>query len=1046
MKKKLAIFLGLLLFLLPLFSVSSSDEKASNPKKMSFLEGKLYVLSPSEKAIHQYKLSGDRISSFDLKPPLDAVDFTAFQNKLWVIFSDLPFLFVYSSSGAFIQQIPLNPSIMKPTAIEAMGEYLLIADQMGVWVLDAQLQIMQLIAYPGLSDENAYKIESMAWYHHRLYIACSIHQEVYVYSSLSQEGYFTYLASMGGYGSETGRHKKLSGLAVYGKLWLCDSAKAGFEEHHLLTGAVQLRGLDASSSPYADVLVAEKRLYLCSANSDKVYSFPLSQEESPNLAPFFSHENIDFGSISLNDPVQEKLMIYSPDGLPIKGKLSSDHPAVWINPSEFSGSENAISVTLDPGYLKAGMELNAKVLVEFENAQKVSLPVKAKVSSQPDFRVRFPFPPAFSRLDKAPEVTILGQQKLEDEYELINFKESDPFILKKLKKGVFRIHIQGDPDPGFYTLRFQVRSPIIRSVRYFSFNFLYRSPENFLNATVLAEYFAADWCRFCPSGHRAFLELRDLYPRTQLNSLTYYNDCLEETPERLCFSGSEQRMRWYMPQGTHVSLFLNGGDPIHGGINAPDATMLKEYRDAIDPLLKQYTPLSISASLELDPDQRMLDIGATVIQTYPQELNHLRLYAVIAENDIELLVSTGQTQHNFVARQFISLDSSERAAIEGTTLSKSLRNDFHLQARIDDLIDLSQAYVLLFVQDYQSKKVYQTLYLPLKNSSESVVDFDLSSPLMHYFMVTDQPSKLYFELQNTGNVLDRYELTLQREEDFTKEVYLQDLLSQEKGLSLESKEMNPGEKRCFALVLPLGLDKTRSIGLRVRSLRSDKEKELTLSLFDEKKAMDRSRLLFPPPIALESEKGFVCNDDKLNLCWTSCGSVGFDSKEVEEDSFAGVRFHQLKIYPGKRRYLVKLFQKNGDASELELFIHRPLTLKLKINSHLLGKNKEMQMMDVAPFISKENRTMVPLRFIAESFGAQVNYGAQNQTIELIFYNGRITMQVGNKSAIANGKEIFLDSPPIIVNNRTFVPLRAIAELIGAEIYWDAKLQEVLLTL
>jgi hypothetical protein len=49
MKKKLAIFLGLLLFLLPLFSVSSSDEKASNPKKMSFLEGKLYVLSPRKK-------------------------------------------------------------------------------------------------------------------------------------------------------------------------------------------------------------------------------------------------------------------------------------------------------------------------------------------------------------------------------------------------------------------------------------------------------------------------------------------------------------------------------------------------------------------------------------------------------------------------------------------------------------------------------------------------------------------------------------------------------------------------------------------------------------------------------------------------------------------------------------------------------------------------------------------------------------------------------------------------------------------------------------
>jgi hypothetical protein len=1044
MKKKLAIFLGLLLFLLPLFSVSSSDSKSYSPKKITYLDGKLYVLAPKEQSISQYDLSGKQVAQFDLKLPPDAVDFVAFQGKLFVIFTEDPTLFVYKPSGEFFQAI--STGVLKPSAIQAVGDYLLIADTMGIWVLDAQAEPINLLPYPKASHEAVYRIESMAWAQNRLYLACGIHQEVYVYASEGQAGRFAYLSTLGGYGSETGRHKKLSGLAVYGKLWLCDSAKNGFEEHNLLTGEIQLRGLQSSLPSFSDILVAKDRIYLCSANSDTLYSFPLSEDSSRVFLPFFSHESIDFGSISMHDPAQEKLMIYSQNALPMKGKLSSDHPAIWVHPSEFDASENPITVTINPGHLKVGMELSANLRIEFTDGQRQLIPIKAKVATEPDFRVRFPFPPAFSSRDKALEVFILGQNKLQDDFELINFKESDPFVLKKNREGVFRIQIQDNPDPGFYTLRFQVRSPRIRSVRYFSFNFLYRSPENSLNGSVLAEYFAADWCRFCPSGHRAFLELRNLYSRSQLNSLTYYNDCLEDTPERLCFSGSEQRMRWYMPQGTHVSLFLNGGNPIHGGLNSPDATMLNEYREAIDPLLKQGTPISLSASLELDPDQRMLDIGATVIQTHPHDYYNLRLYCVIAENEIELPVSTGQTMHNFVARQFISLDSSTKAAIEGTELTRALRNDLHLQARIDDLINVSRAYLLLFVQDYHSKKVYQTLYLPLQNIPALEADFELSSPLTRYLARSANPIKVYFELQNTGNCWDSYDLSLNTEEAFLEEAYLMDLFEKEKGRSLATKVMNPGEKRSFALVLPHGLDATRKFGIFARSQRFEKEKELALTVVDDKIPMNPTRLLFPPPSALDSEKGYVASHHKLNLCWYSDGKMRFDRKEGEDAGFAGVRYHSLLLSPGKHRYVVNVYHGNNEATGLELFIHRPLKLVLTINSHIVSVNNEKQILDVAPFISKQNRTMVPLRFIAESFGAQVNFEAKTHSIELIFYNNRITMQVGNNIAVANGKEIQLDSSPLLVNQRTFVPLRAIAELIKAEIYWDAKLQEVHLTM
>ncbi len=1035
MKKKLACLLGLFLFLLPLFSVSSSDSKPYSPKKITYLDGKLYVLAPKEQRISQYDLTGKQVAQLDLKLPPDAVDFVAFQGKLFVIFAEDPTLFVYHPSGQIVQEISIG--VFQPSAIQAVGDYLLIADAMGIWVLDAQAQPLNLLPYPKAPYEAVYRIESMAWAQNRLYVACGIHQEIYIYASEGQTGRFTYLSTLGGYGSETGRHKKLSGLAVYGKLWLCDSAKNGFEEHNLLTGEIQLRGLQSSLPSFSDILVAKDRIYLCSANSDALYSFPLSEDSSRVYLPFFSHESIDFGSISMNDPAQEKLMIYSQNALPMKGKLSSDHPAIWVHPSEFDASENPITVTINPGHLTSGMELSANLRIEFADGQKQLIPIKANVMSEPDFRLRFPFPPAFSSLD-TPEIVILSQNKLQDDFELINPKETSSFYLEKKSTNIFRLQVNGNPDPGFYSLRFQVRSPRIRSVRQFSFNFLYRNPDNTLDGSVLAEYFAADWCRFCPSGHKALLELQDIYTRAQWNALTYYNDCLEDTPKRLCFSGAEQRMLWYMPQGTHVSLFLNGGHPIHGGLNAPDATMTREYREAIDPLLRQRTPISISASLEFDPELRKLDIGATVIQTHPHDYYNLRLHCVIAENEIALPVSTGQTMHNFVARQFISLDSSPKASVEGTELTRALRNDLHLQARIDDLINVSQAYLLLFVQDYHSKKVYQTLYLPLQNIPALEADFELSSPLTRYLARPANPLKIYFELQNTGNCWDSYDLSLKTNEVFLEEAYLMDLLEKEKRGNLVTKVMNPGEKRSYALVLPLGLDTTRKFGILARSQRFDKEKELSLTVIDDKIPMNPSRLLFPPPSALDSEKAYVTTHHKLNLCWNSDGKMHFDPKEGEDTAFAGARYHQLMLYPGKHRYIV--------APGLELFIHRSLKLVLTINSHLVSNNNEKQMMDVAPFISKENRTMVPLRFIAESFGAQVNFEAKSQTIELIFYDIRIVMQVGNNIAIVDDKEIQLDTSPVIVHQRTFVPLRAIADLIKAEIDWDAKLQEVHLTM
>jgi len=102
-------------------------------------------------------------------------------------------------------------------------------------------------------------------------------------------------------------------------------------------------------------------------------------------------------------------------------------------------------------------------------------------------------------------------------------------------------------------------------------------------------------------------------------------------------------------------------------------------------------------------------------------------------------------------------------------------------------------------------------------------------------------------------------------------------------------------------------------------------------------------------------------------------------------------------------------------------------------------------LEAAPFI-KDGRTMVPLRFIAEAFGANVEWIPEtkgiNISLELASAVHTIGLQVGNPTAIVDGEVVTLDVAPVIVNGRTFVPLRFIAESFGATVNWNELYQVV----
>jgi len=100
--------------------------------------------------------------------------------------------------------------------------------------------------------------------------------------------------------------------------------------------------------------------------------------------------------------------------------------------------------------------------------------------------------------------------------------------------------------------------------------------------------------------------------------------------------------------------------------------------------------------------------------------------------------------------------------------------------------------------------------------------------------------------------------------------------------------------------------------------------------------------------------------------------------------------------------------------------------------------------DVAPIIEND-RTMVPLRVISENLGASVYWDNAQRTVRITNSSKTILLKINDKEAIINDQAVPLDSPAIIVNDRTMVPLRFIGESLGAEVFWDNDQRRVSIT-
>ena len=102
---------------------------------------------------------------------------------------------------------------------------------------------------------------------------------------------------------------------------------------------------------------------------------------------------------------------------------------------------------------------------------------------------------------------------------------------------------------------------------------------------------------------------------------------------------------------------------------------------------------------------------------------------------------------------------------------------------------------------------------------------------------------------------------------------------------------------------------------------------------------------------------------------------------------------------------------------------------MSIGSHELVKNGVVSTIDAAPMI-QDNRTFVPFRALAEAFGATVEFDATNNTVTAKLNGTTVVMTIGSSVMTVGDEAKTLDVAPFISGDRTMVPVRAVAEAFG----------------
>lgn len=106
------------------------------------------------------------------------------------------------------------------------------------------------------------------------------------------------------------------------------------------------------------------------------------------------------------------------------------------------------------------------------------------------------------------------------------------------------------------------------------------------------------------------------------------------------------------------------------------------------------------------------------------------------------------------------------------------------------------------------------------------------------------------------------------------------------------------------------------------------------------------------------------------------------------------------------------------------------------NPQIAVDNKIVRFPDAKPFIDINNRTQIPIRAVAEMLKCDVEWVSDTSTVIITSNDGVIILTIGSNIMIHNGNKVLMDTEALIKNDRTYIPVRFVAEALGLTVKWE----------
>jgi hypothetical protein len=205
----------------------------------------------------------------------------------------------------------------------------------------------------------------------------------------------------------------------------------------------------------------------------------------------------------------------------------------------------------------------------------------------------------------------------------------------------------------------------------------------------------------------------------------------------------------------------------------------------------------------------------------------------------------------------------------------------------------------------------------------------------------------------------------------------------------------------------------------------------------------------PPEVKVISPNSepFTTTDDAFDIKFTineNCRSVEVNNTPVQKGG-DGTYEYNANLIEGNNVFYITATDLAGNVTSVPVSIQKvnSIIVKLTIGDKTAYVGNNSVTLDSPPII-KNSRTLVPLRFISQAFGAKVQWDGAIKVITIIHNFHMIQLQINSKIVTVDGAIEKIDSPPIIKNNRTLVPLRFISQAFGAKVQWDGKTKTITL--